>query len=389
MKFFHLSDLHFGKQLQGYHMEEEQRQIIKDIIMLTRKEKPDAVLLCGDVYDRSVPSATAMTLLEELFQGFDKLAQEGIVTEVLLIGGNHDSAQRLAYGSHFLKRHHIHMAVLPPRKEEEFIEKVVLQDAEGDVNFYLLPYTKPGMLRGMEKGEEITSSQEAISFLLQREKIDWTKRNVLLSHQFYVTKGKNPTTCQSESLLPVVGGLDGIDTTTVEKFDYVALGHIHSPQNLGDQHIRYCGTPLKYSVSEHDQNKSLTLVEMKTKGEIGYEYIPFVPKRDLLDLEGTLQEIVDRAKGQVCHDYVRITLHDQDLPENLKEYLEQYYDHILEIQIDNERTRKILQEEIGDIKEMTPMEAFVTFFEDTTGRELYPEEKEEFMKILEEVGEEV
>lgn len=386
MKFFHLADLHFGKILHGYDLLEEQKDFIQKIVKMAEEELPDAIVLAGDIYDRSVPSAMAMTLLEDFFLELNAISNNGKTIEILVIAGNHDSAQRLSYGSSFLERHHIHIAVLPPQEKEEQIKKVILEDAFGKVNFYLLPYTKTGMIRHLPEAENIQNSNEAIRYLLEREAFDWRQRNVLVSHQFYANEGKEPKQCDSEAPRLFVGGLDIVDTALVSRFDYVALGHIHTPQNLGKESIRYAGTPFCYSVSEAEQEKSVTVVEMEEKGEISYRYLTIEPLRKVCTIRGRLAELT--KEDIKCHDYVSITLTDEEMQENAKEYLENYFDHILELQIDNTRTKKILEEEIIDIQETTPFEAFCTFFIDSTGRRMTPEEEERFLTILEEVKEE-
>ena len=388
MKFFHLSDLHFGKQLHGYDLIEEQRKIIQDIIEAAKAEKPDAIVIAGDVYDKAVPSGNAMKLLEEFLLGIDELSREQKAIEVLVIAGNHDSAPRLDYGSAFLERHHIHIAVFPPQEDGERLEKVTIPDAFGGVNFYLLPYVSTGMLRTLTGGGQLHSADDAVRFLLEREQINWSERNVLVSHQFYLNRGVEPVQCDSESPRLYIGGLDGVNTTTVDKFDYVALGHIHSPQKLGTERIRYCGTPYAYSVSEAGQEKSITVVEMGEKGDLSLRYLPFEPLRSVRKLTGTLQELIcalEENGEKVCQDYVSITLTDEEPLAAPKDYLEHYYERILEIKIDNVRSRQILEEEISDMQELTPFEAFQTFFADTTGREMTEQEENILQEILEEV----
>lgn len=382
MKFFHLSDLHFGKQLHGYDLIGEQRKVIQDIIGAAKQEQPDAIVVAGDIYDRSVPSGSAMTLLEELFLGIDEL---GI--ELLVIAGNHDSAPRLRYGSTFLQRHHIHIAVFPPMEADERIQKVTLKDGQGAVNFYLLPYTNAGMLRSLAGEEKLDSADDAVRFLLGREEIDWSERNVLVSHQFYLHNGKEPEQCDSESPRLYVGGLDAVNTATVEQFDYVALGHIHSPQNLGSSRIRYCGTPYPYSVSEAGQKKSISVVEIGGKDEVSIRYIPLEPYRKLCCFRGTLEEIVSMAgEAGGGHDYVSITLTDEEPLDAPKDYLERYFDHILEVRIDNLRSKKMFAEEIQDMHEMTPCEAFEAFFAEMAGRGMSEKEKTVLIDILEELS---
>lgn len=384
MKFFHLSDLHFGKQLHGYDLVSEQRYFIGQLVEAARREKPDAIVIAGDIYDRTVPSAAAMGLLDELFGELEALSQPDRPVRLFVIAGNHDSAGRLRYGSAFLKRHHIHVAALPPCEEGDRLEKVTLADGYGEVDFYLLPFVKPGMLRCREGAESLKTSGEAVRYLLDREEIDWKKRNVLVSHQFYVNGAKKPVRCDSEAPGLFVGGLDEISTELVSGFDYVALGHIHSPQNI-EPHIRYSGTPFPYSVSEAGQEKSLTVVELKEKGELQVKTVSLKPLHDVRVLRGTLEEIVGLHGGGMCHDYVSIILTDEEVMEQPKEYLEHYYDHILQLQIDNSRVRQELAEEISDIQVLTPFDAFQAFFASTAGREMTQEELARFQKILREV----
>ena len=383
MKFFHVGDLHLGKQLHGYDLIKDQEHMLEELLSYIKKEQPDAVLIAGDIYDRAVPSGTAMQLLEQFFIQADELAKEQKAVEIILIAGNHDAAKRLQYGSSFMKRHHIHIAVMPPQQEDAYLEQVTLTDQEGVVHFYLLPYTKPGMIRHWVEQEELANTQDAVKFLLEREQIDWNERNVLFSHQFYLHANDDTVLCDSETPSFSVGGLDSIATTFVDKFDYVALGHIHSPQNLGDPHIRYAGTPLKYSVSEADQNKSITVVEMGKKGEISYRYLPIHPLHDVRALRGKMEELAAQCIEIPCHDYVSIVLTDEEAVQQPRDYLEKYYDHILEIQIDNTRTRQIMEEEIPALKEMSLEGAFMTFFKESTGRPMNEDEQKKFAQIIE------
>lgn len=406
MKFFHLSDLHFGKQLNGYDLEAEQRKCMQEVVEAAKREKPDAIIIAGDVYDRSVPSGSAMSVLEDFFVAINEISRETDVSEstakeeqksqnpqssqnpieILVIAGNHDSAQRLQYGSTFLERHHIHIAVKPPQSEKEHIRCVTLQDAFGAVHFYLLPYTRYGMIRHFAPEGMEDSMQETIRYLLEREDFDRSERNVLVSHQFYVNGSSQPKQCDSEAPRLAVGGLDAVDTALIKDFDYAALGHIHSPQSLSKDTIRYCGTLYPYSVSEAGQEKSITVVELQEKGTVTLRYLPIRTEHTILCLRGTLEELT-QGRTKVCEDYVSITLTDEGAVESPKEYLEHYFSHILEIQIDNRRTRQILEEQTEDVREMTPLEAFSSFFLDVTGRSMDEQETRVLQEILQEVYE--
>lgn len=385
MKFLHLSDLHFGKQLHGYDLAEEQRKCMGEILEAVRKELPDAVVIAGDVYDHSMPSGEAMALLEELLLGIDGIGGLEKPVEIMIIAGNHDSAQRLRYGSSFLERHHIHIAVFPPQEEGERLQRIELKDRHGAVYFYLLPFVRPGMLRKRVPEGTVATTEDAIRYLLEQEEIDCSQRNVLVSHQFYVNGGRKPVQCDSESPRLSVGGLDEVSTTLVEQFDYVALGHIHSPQSLGEEEIRYCGTMYPYSLSEEGQKKSITVVEMEEKGTIKLRFLPFLPEHTVRSIRGTFKEIIENAQKNgdaVCHDYVKIILTDEETVDAPKDHLEHYYDHILEVTIDNKSARNILEENTSDIRELTPVEAFEGFFSEVTGRPMNEREEKAFQDIL-------
>ena len=381
MKFFHLSDLHVGKQLHGYDLTELHREFINQVAECALAEKPDAILISGDIYDKSVPSASAMTLLDELL-----VALRGYT--VLIIAGNHDSAERLRYGQKFLEENNIYISVMPPQSEDERLKKVTLADEFGDVNFYLMPFIKPGMVRTFMPDEAAAGEEAVIRKLLSVEKIDKNSRNVILSHQFYVNCGKSPEICDSEQSVAIVGGLDAVDISVLEEFDYAALGHIHGAQQIGKECFRYCGTPIKYSVSEVSHNKSITVVEMNKKGEEPkIRTIPLRYKRDVRKIKGTLKEIIESSDEIIRHDYVSITITDEEIPDNVKDILEGYYDNILEIIIDSIRNREIMEEEIPDLKQMTPREAFAAFFNEVAGRNMDDDEIDFLNDILLEIGE--
>ena len=244
MKIAHISDLHIGKYLNGYSLLEDQRYILKQMIEILKEEAPDVLLIAGDVYDKSAPSGEAFSLFDDFLTDLDELSG---TMPVLIIAGNHDSPERLDFASGFLERHHIYISTMPPQTQDEFLKKISLKDEYGTVNFYLLPFTQPGDLRGrlLQPGEDVRTYQEAVQFLLDREPIDWTQRNVIVSHQFYQGSGSKTEVCDSELARMQVGGLEVIDSGILQQFDYAALGHIHGAQQVGKPWIRYSGTPLK------------------------------------------------------------------------------------------------------------------------------------------------
>ena len=373
MKFFHLSDLHIGKQLHCYNLKEDQQVILKEVITYAKELRPDAIVIAGDIYDKSVPSAEAVNVFDEFLTDLSEITPE---IPILIISGNHDSPDRLKYASEILKRHHIYLAGNVPERPEEHIEKVTLHDAYGEVDFYLLPFMKPAYVRNIFIDETPETYSDAVREIIKREKIDYKdKRNVLVSHQFYVgEKAESPETCDSEVFS--VGGIDNVDIGSVKEFDYVALGHLHGAQCIGKPEIRYCGTLLKYSVSESTQNKSLTVVTLKAKGEKPeIENYPLHPLRDVRKKKGTLDEIIKEAQETEKDDYISITLTDEIDPYKPKEQLERIFSHILEIRVDNQRTRTKLKEMDEELVMKDPFTSFAEFYKEMQGREMNGEEE--------------
>ena len=373
MKFFHLSDLHIGKQLHRYNLKEDQQVILKEVITYAKELRPDAIVIAGDIYDKSVPSAEAVNVFDEFLTDLSEITPE---IPILIISGNHDSPDRLKYASEILKRHHIYLAGNVPERPEEHIEKVTLHDAYGEVDFYLLPFMKPAYVKNIFVDGTPETYSDAVKEIIKREKIDYKdKRNVLVSHQFYVgEKAESPETCDSEVFS--VGGIDNVDIGSVKEFDYVALGHLHGAQCIGKPEIRYCGTLLKYSVSESTQNKSLTVVTLKAKGEKPeIENYPLHPLRDVRKKKGTLDEIIKEAQETEKDDYISITLTDEIDPYKPKEQLERIFSHILEIRVDNQRTRTKLKEMDEELVMKDPFTSFTEFYKEMQGREMNGEEE--------------
>lgn len=373
MKFFHLSDLHIGKQLHRYNLKEDQQVILKEVITYAKELRPDAIVIAGDIYDKSVPSAEAVNVFDEFLTDLSEITPE---IPILIISGNHDSPDRLKYASEILKRHHIYLAGNVPERPEEHIEKVTLHDAYGEVNFYLLPFMKPAYVKNIFVDGTPETYSDAVKEIIKREKIDYKdKRNILVSHQFYVgEKAESPETCDSEVFS--VGGIDNVDIGSVKEFDYVALGHLHGAQCIGKPEIRYCGTLLKYSVSESTQNKSLTVVTLKAKGEKPeIENYPLHPLRDVRKKKGTLDEIIKEFRETEKDDYISITLTDEIDPYKPKEQLERIFSHILEIRVDNQRTRTKLKEMDEELVMKDPFTSFAEFYKEMQGREMNGEEE--------------
>ena len=392
MRFFHLSDLHIGKQLHNYNLREDQEHILTEVIEYAKELRPDAIVIAGDIYDKSVPSGEAVTIFDEFLTELSLLEPK---IPVLMIAGNHDSAQRLDYASRILGAQQIYIAGNAPETSEEYLKSVTLEDEYGTVHFYLLPFLKPGFVRGVFGGEVPVSYQDAVEKLLKRETecgkeheaLDWQERNVLVTHQFYTGSGQEAQTCGSEIFS--VGGLDRIDSSVIEKFDYVALGHLHGAQVAGKEQIRYCGTLLKYSVSEAKQEKRLQVVTLGEKGmPVQVETYPLHPLRDVRQIRGKLEEILSSAKPEEKGDYVSVTLTDEVDPYRPKEQLERVYSHILEVRIDNQRTRQLLNEIDQDDTFSDVLSVFAEFYKEIQGKELSEEEIKIMEKIIEQ-GEEL
>lgn len=384
MKFFHLSDLHIGKQLHRYNLKEDQQVILKEVIAYAKELRPDAIVIAGDIYDKSVPSAEAVTIFDEFLTELSEITP---VIPILIISGNHDSPDRLNYASEILRRHHIYLVGNVPEQPEEHIAKVTLQDTYGEVDFYLLPFMKPGYVRNVFVNNVPETYADAVREIIKREKIDYNnnKRNVLVSHQFYVgEKEGSPETCDSEVFS--VGGIDNVDIGAVKEFDYVALGHLHGAQYVSRPKIRYCGTLLKYSVSESTQTKSLTVVTLKEKGEKPeIACYPLHPLRDVRKKKGTLEEIIKEAGEEEKEDYISITLTDEIDPYKPKEQLERVFSHILEIRVDNQRTRTKLKEMDEELVMKDPFTSFCEFYKEMQGREMNTQEETIMKEIFDNV----
>lgn len=352
MKFFHLSDLHLGKRLNEFSMTADQAYILDQILALAEEEQPDAVVIAGDVYDKAVPSAEAVSLFDEFLV---RLARRNL--SVFVISGNHDSPERIAFGSRLLDAAGIHLSPV----YNGTVEPVTLRDEFGPVDFYLLPFVKPVHVRRFYPDEPTDTYTQALAAAVSHMALDKTRRNVLVTHQFVTGAARS----DSEELS--VGGADNVDGAVFEEFDYVALGHIHSPQHCGSEKLRYCGTPLKYSFSEAKDQKSVTVVELKEKGSLTIRTLPLTPLHELTELKGSFQELTDPAFYENTTrqtDYVHLTLTDEeDIPDAVGK-LRLIYQGLMKLDYDNTRTRsnqEITGAEIA--RTQSPLELFASFYE--------------------------
>lgn len=381
MRIFHISDLHIGKQLYYYDLREGQEDALLQIVKRAEEYRPDVILIAGDIYDKSVPSGEAYELFDKFL---NHLADIRPSIPVLIIAGNHDNAKRLKFASSFLEKNNIYIGAMPPQREGEHLKKIVLQDEYGPVHFYLLPFVKPGYVRGLFPEGTVTDYNSAVQAVIGREEIDFSQRNVLVAHQFFVSGGKGPKTCDSELAAISVGGIDSVDVDCVRRFDYVALGHIHGAQRIGAEHIRYSGTPLKYSVSEEHHKKGIQLVTLGEKGsEMVCETIPIPPLREVRSIRGTMAEVIGAASEENRDDYVSITLTDEDVYRP-KDLLEEHYSRILEVRVDNKRTRARLEFEDAGSGDPDPLESFAEFYQEMNGQPISLEEEAVLKEIIDE-----
>ena len=350
MRFLHLSDLHLGKRVCEFSMLEDQQFILEQILALLDSHPVDAVLLAGDLYDKPVPPAEAVRLLDWFLT---ELSRRGL--PVFAVSGNHDSADRVAFGSALLAESRVYVSPV----FSGIPAPVTLTDAYGSVDLYLLPFLKPAAVHHVFPDEPIESYNDALACVLDRMQPDPGRRSVLVAHQFVA----GAASCESEE--PSVGGIDWVDASLFDRFDYVALGHLHSPQKVGRETLRYCGTPLKYSFSEANQKKSASFVELGPKGTVTVTTESLTPRHDLRELKGSYMELTDRRsyEGTATDDYLHITLTDeQDIPEALAR-LRVVYPNLMRLDYDNRRTRALQTPDAAcRTEQKTPLELFSDFY---------------------------
>ena len=375
MKLIHLSDLHIGKRVNEVSMIEDQEYILHQILRIIKDEKADAVLLCGDIYDKSIPSAEAVTLFDDFLNRLARLQ-----VTVLAISGNHDSPERLAFGNRLMEGAGIHISPV----YDGSISPLQLTDAHGTVNFWLLPFIKPAHVKRYFPDEEIESYTDACRVAVEKMGVDTSVRNVLLTHQFVT----GAVTCESEELS--VGGSDNVDASVFEGFDYVALGHIHGPQNVGSNKIRYCGTPLKYSFPEANHYKSVTVVELGEKGALELHTAALTPLHDMRVIRGSFGEVTSKSfyEGTATDDYLQVILTDEeDVPEAIGK-LRVIYPNIMKLTYDNTRTRTHqMIDGAADVEQKTPLQLFGELYEQQNNQPMSNEQSRFVQELIESIWE--
>lgn len=376
MKLVHLSDLHLGKRVNEFSLIEDQRHILDEILKIIDDERPDAVLIAGDIYDKSVPSAEAVTLFDSFLVS---LAARSL--KVCAISGNHDSPERVSFGGRLMAYSGVHIAPV----YSGVTEPVRFDDEYGAVNVYMLPFVKPANVRRFFPEREIESYTDAVSAAVDAMEIDPAARNVLVTHQF-VTGAER---CESEELS--VGGADNVDASVFDGFDYVALGHIHGPQKVSRETMRYCGTPLKYSFSEARHIKSVTVVEMRGKGGVDVRAVPLIPLRDMTEIKGSYAELSfkDYYDGKSFrNDYLHVTLTDEeDVPDAVSK-LRTIYPNIMKLDYDNSRTRAgIVLDSAAELQRKSKIELIGELFEKQNGRPMSDEQRGFTQELIEKIWE--
>lgn len=375
MKIIHLADLHLGKKVNKFSMIEDQKYILQKILEIVEQKNPDVIIIAGDVYDKSIPSVEAVELLDEFMT---EIAKKNINT--FIVSGNHDSAERLSFGSKFMEMGKIYIS----RAYDGKTIKFALEDENGEINFYLLPFIKPIHVKKYFPDEKIENYTQAINIVIKNMNIDKTKRNILIAHQFVTGASRT----ESEEI--TIGGLDNVEASVFFDFDYVALGHIHRPQNIENKRIRYCGTPLKYSFSEVDDKKSVSIIEINSKDDLKIETVELVPIRDMRKIKGSYDEITKKSNYENTNidDYVSITLTDEeDIPDAIQK-LRVIYKNIMKLEYDNTRTRNISEIDFEiEVNEKSPFEIFSEFFEMQNGKKMEKEQEKIIIELMEKIWE--
>lgn len=376
MKFFHISDLHLGKRVYEFSMLEEQRELLKTILEEIEKQQPDALLITGDIYDKPVPPIEAVILLDSFLT---ELAEKGVHTYI--IAGNHDSAQRLSFGREIFAKRQIHIVGSLSEKIEVFTET----DAYGEVKLWLLPFFKPAHVNGILQ-EEYQTYQDAAKGLLERAEIDFGKRNILLAHQFVTWKGEAKR-CDSEML--TLGGVEEIDAGLFFAFDYTALGHLHSPQQMGRETVRYAGSPMPYSFSEIYRKKGITVVTLQEKGNTAIEFIPLETKRKFREIKGPLAELYKAAQAEGgSEDYIRCILTDKEALLDPIGQLRTVYPNLMTLEFAREESCTDTELRT-DTEDISPQELFAMFFEKQNEKEYNAAQQKLLQAVWRELEEEI
>lgn len=374
MKLLHTSDLHIGKRVNEFSMIEDQKYILTQILQIVEEQKPDGILLAGDIYDKNIPSIEGVALFDWFLTELNHRQ-----VAIFMVSGNHDSCERIHFGGRIMEQSKIYIAGTFQGK----LEKFTMTDEEGIVNIYMLPFVKPALVNRYFPGVE--TYHEAVEAIVLDSNIDQSERNVLVAHQFITSGDCKPETSDSE--LISVGGLDNIDASALEPFDYVALGHIHRAQSIGRKTIRYAGSPLKYSFSEANHSKSVTMIELGKKGRVDYSKVPLTSERDMREIKGPIAALTDSKIYSQANilDYIHATITDENEIYDAIGKLRSVYPNIMRLDFENSRSvwnseAKTAAEEV-DLK--NPMKLFEEFFINQNNNPISGSQRDIMLKLFE------
>lgn len=375
MKFLHISDLHLGRRVNEFSMLEEQEYILNEILRIAGEQGVDGILAAGDIYDKAVPGAEAVQLLDAFVT---RAARADI--PLYLVSGNHDSAQRLAFGEELFRLARAGIYISPVYSGT--VAPITREDAYGTLQIYLIPFIKPAAVRRFFPERAIETYQDAFAAVVEGLKLDPGVRNICVAHQLITGA------VRSESEEISVGGIENIDASALREFDYAALGHIHRPQQIG-KNVRYCGAPLKYSFSEAGDKKSVTIVELREKGDVSIDTVPLKALHDMREIRGSYEEVTLKRnyEGTDTSDFVHITLTDEEDIPNAMGRLRAIYPNLMKLTMDNRRTRAAQTADVPDVRQKTPMELFAEFYRLQNNQDMTPAQRQLLRQAMEEVWE--
>lgn len=378
MKLIHLGDLHLGRSLGEFDLIEDQKYILGQIIDLIDKEKVDAVLIAGDVFDKSIPSEAAVNLLDSFLK--DLVSRD---VKVFMISGNHDSDDRLNYGKWTFEKQGVYISAIYDGE----LDCHVLKDGDTEINIYMLPFVKASQVRHVYPDETIDTYEDAVRLVIDKAGIDESKCNIVIAHQFVAGK-EDPLLSGSESIgTQNVGTVEKVGYDCFSKFDYVALGHIHSAQKVGRDLCRYSGTPLKYSLKEINDKKSVPLITVNGKNDISFELVLLNPKRDVRHIRGKMEELLDPANISSPDDFIYATLTDEDIIDNVMGIFQKSYPNTVKVDFDNSRTREVEKVDVSQIAENRTFEDLISdFYKQVYGCDISDEEMAVMREAAREAG---
>lgn len=379
MRILHTSDLHIGKRVNEFSMIEDQEYILKEMLKIVDEHKPDGFIIAGDIYDKSIPGVEAVSLFDWFLTELHirKLA-------VFIVSGNHDSSERIDFGGRIMEDNNIYIGGTYNGQ----LQKVTIHDEVGPINVYLMPFIKPATIRRFYPDIEIETYEEAAEAIIDNSDIDIWERNILVAHQFITSAGKEPE--RSESEVISLGGLDNIDSTVFDSFDYVALGHIHGPQRIGRDTVRYSGSPLKYSFSESRHNKSVTIVDIGEKGRVDFNKLPLIPLRDMREIKGPIEMLIDPAIYSQANtlDYIHATITNEEEIYDGIGTLRSVYPNVMRLDFENSRTAFNASAKMAalDVEQKSSMELFEEFYENQNNSPMSEYKRNIMMELFEEMA---